>query len=355
MGFSSRLLRLPRPQTFLYTMSLRTGAELITLSLLVNKLSGLYGLLALLTGYHLNTLQLSMYIYSLLALALTAFLAPHIRRQSPLQCLALAWFYVIDSVINAVYTICFSITWFLVISQHHHGEQVKGPGAGTIGDTAGFTNPQNNVSEVHVEATPASGIAAGQDAVAAGTPASVPAGQDVSGGSGSSPSLGHGVLQPESMNSIGVICTLWTVRLYFCVIMLAWARSVLRQYIAHASLKNNTYTSASTSSGLAENPFSDNKPEGQGWQGKLGRFMVNTGRQYWLGRDDDDDSSWMYGMGNKFRRSVENQSSEERGPTERERRRRSGTGPPQVPAQGLINQHATAVAAANGVKMQDMA
>ena len=74
-------------------MSLSTGASLITLSLLLNKVSGLYGLLALLTGYHLSPIQLSMYIYSLFALVLTALLVPHIRTQSPLHCLALKMTY----------------------------------------------------------------------------------------------------------------------------------------------------------------------------------------------------------------------------------------------------------------------
>ena len=328
-------------------MSLRTGAELITVTLLFNKLSGLYGLLALLTGYQLNGLQLSMYLYSLVALALTAILAPHIRKQSPLQCLALAWLYVLDSAINAAYTVCFSITWFLVISQHHHGQEPQGPGAGTIGDTAGFTNPKNNVSEVHVEVAPG-GV--GQEAVAAGTPASVPAGQDPAAAAGTttgSASLGHGVLQPESMNSIGVITALWTIRLYFCVIMLAYARFVLRQHIARSALKNSNYSSASTSQVLAENPFSASKPEGQGWRGKLGRLMVSVGERYWLGSEEDD--SWIYGLNGKFRKSVETTGIEETHPFERERRRRSGTGPSLAPQQ-LINQ----VQPGTNVKLQEM-
>ncbi|KAK4996805.1 hypothetical protein LTR28_000069, partial [Elasticomyces elasticus] len=62
--------RMPRPKTFLHFVSLRTATEYITLTIALNKLSGLYGLLALLTGYHLNPLQLSSYVYSLFALAL---------------------------------------------------------------------------------------------------------------------------------------------------------------------------------------------------------------------------------------------------------------------------------------------
>jgi inositol phosphorylceramide synthase regulatory subunit len=307
-------------------MSLSTGASLITLSLLLNKVSGLYGLLALLTGYHLSPIQLSRYIYSLFALVLTALLAPHIRTQSPFHCLALAWFYILDSAVNVTYTALFGITWFLVLAQHNAGRKPSsGLGAGTVDDTSGFTSPQHNVSEVDIIASPA----AGQDAVAGGKAASVPAGVTGDG------SMRHAILQPESMNSVGVIISLWTLRLYFCVVMLAHARFVLRQHISISGAKPNStsYTTASPSAYLAENPFSESKPEGQGWKGKLGRVMVSIGRSYWLGSDEDD--SWMSGMGRKFRRSEDVLVKVETpGPLERERRRRSGTGPP-LPAETL--------------------
>lgn len=61
--------------------------------------------------------------------------------------------------------------------------------------------------------------------------------------------------------------------------------------------------------------------------------MVSIGRSYWLGSDEDD--SWMSGMGRKFRRSEDVLVKVETpGPLERERRRRSGTGPP-LPAETL--------------------
>ncbi|RVX70805.1 hypothetical protein B0A52_05456 [Exophiala mesophila] len=331
MGISARLLRLARPQKFLYTMNLSTGASLITLSLILNKLSGLYGILALITGYHLSPFQLSMYTYSIFALILTVYLAPHIRKQSPLHCLALAWFYVLDSIINAAFTAAFAVSWFLVLAQHNAGQAEKsGPGAGTIDDTAGFTDPKLNVSRVEVIATPQPGLTGGQDAVAAAVSASAPAG--TSSKTGTSGVKGT-VLSSESMNSIGVIIALWTIRAYFCLIMLAFARMVLRQYMANSAIKGSAtnYASASTNSSLAENPFSESKPDGEGWKGKAGRFMVSIGRSYWLGSDEDD--SWMYGM--KFRKSGEESgvllNKIGNGPTERERRRRSGTGPP-IPA-----------------------
>ena len=345
MGLTARLLRLPRPKTFLYTMSLTTGASLITLSLLLNKVSSLYGLLALLTGFKLNSLQLSMYIYSLIAVALTAYLAPHIRTQSPLHCLALAWFYSIDSIINAAYTAAFSVTWFLVLAQHNAGKNPgeKGPGAGTIDDTSGFTNPELNAGRFGIAAPNTPAAASGEDGAGV-----FPAGTDGGAAAGSA-TLTHSVLQPESMNSLGVIIGLWTIRLYFCVVMLSYARMVLRRHIALASVKNNTYTTASADSNMAENPFAESKqPDGQGWKGRLGRLMVAFPRQYWLGSGTEGDEeggrgggaraqdvSWMEGMGGKFRKgpavaaSAEGSSAvQPTGPVERERSTRRGTGPP---------------------------
>ncbi|EEP75500.1 conserved hypothetical protein [Uncinocarpus reesii 1704] len=314
-------------------MSLQTGASLITLSLLLNKVSGLYGLLAILTGFGLSPFQLSMYIYSILALALTAFLAPHIRKQTPFYCLALAWFYLLDSVINAAYTAAFAVTWFLVISQHHHSAPTSGPGSSTMDDTAGFTNPKYNVSSVHV--APANG------SVASAEPASSPAGAtDALGGK---PSLGNGVLQPESFQSIAVISTLWTIRVYFVLVMMAFARQCLRQYAfsprsplsRHGSVAHSRNPSTVSNIELEPNPFAARSAEGQGWKGKLGRAMISVGRSYWL--DGEDDDGWMVGLNRKFHRSRGFFNSTDGGLSERERRRRSGTGPP-VPSQAVLQQ-----------------
>lgn len=310
-------------QRFLGTLSLSTGATLITLSLLMNKLSGLYGILALITGYELSSLQLSMYIYSIFALVLTIYLGGHIKKQSPLQCLALAWFYALDTILNAAWTAAFAVSWFLVLVAHNAGEDVSnGPGK-MMGDTAGFTSPKVNASSVEVAADGVTPPAHPTEAVVDVVESDKPAGVS-SNGSGS---MAGQVLSTESMNSIGIIIALWTVRMYFCIIMLGWARVVIRQHIAKNA--SQTFEGASKDPSMAENPFDESKPEGSGWSGKLGRVLIGLGRSYWLGKEEDD--AWMYGM--KFRRSGEAgtvlSNLEPTGPSERERRRRSGTGPPQ--------------------------
>ncbi|KAI4165418.1 MAG: hypothetical protein LQ342_000827 [Letrouitia transgressa] len=320
MGFPTRIFRIPRPQTFFYLMSLRTGTELITLSVVFNKVTGFYGLLALLTGYHVSAMQLSMYIYSLIALVITILLAPHIRRQSPFHCLALASFYIVDSIVNAAYTAAFAVTWFLVISQHHSdasGQKPPGAGGSTIDDTAGFTNPTYNVSHVDVAVAPDQGVSPGGEAVTVGQPGFST--------SASGPSLGHGVLQPESISSLVTVCALWAVRLYFVLVVMSFARLALRQHIAATSRANTALHTGSKSSAYAEDPFAPHLPEGKGWKGRLGRLMVRFGRGYWLGSEDGDEA-WMESA-DRLRRREEG-GSPVPGVGERERRRRSGTGPP---------------------------
>lgn len=301
-------------KSFLHSMSLRAGAEIITFLQLLNKVSGLYGMLALLTGARPTGLQLSMYLYSFAALLATLWLSRHIRLQTPFQNLLLAHIYALDSVINAFYTAFFGLAWFYVLASHPD-EATGAPGAGGISENAGFTSPKYNVSSVEVVAEPAHGLKVGQNAMAVGQ------GVGTAG-------LGNAVFQSGSIMSITLIAGFWALRVYFVFIMLAFARQCLRQHIAANSSSAawyNTNTKDQTQN-LAENPFEVGKEEGYGWKGKLGRLMLSGSPQYWLGADESED--WMRGVGGKFRKSMQ---TEPVGVIERERRRRSGTGPPAPP------------------------
>lgn len=305
----------PPFQSFLHLISLRTATELIVLSLLFNKVSGLYGILAIFTGYELNPLQLSHYIYSLLVLGLVAWLARSLRRASqPLHNLALAWLYVLDSVVNSIYTTLFGTGWFLVLARNlGHDVPAHLPmGEGTIDDTAGFTSPEHNATRVEVIAEPGPGVLDGQTAVAYGSQYG---------------SLGAAVFQSGSMASLTVIGLLWIARVYFCLIVMSYARTMVRQYIANTS----TGYAASDDPTLAENPFRVGREEGAGWKGKLGRFMLRfPTKRYWLGREEGEDE-WVRATSGRFesgRGTGLRIKVPENGVGERERRARSGTGPP---------------------------
>jgi hypothetical protein len=314
-----------QPQSFLYLMSLRTGTEMIALGMLFNKMTGVYGLLAILTGLHLSPTQLSMYLYSIVAVGVLGYLMPHIRKASPFQCLALAWFYIFDTIINTAYTAAFAVTWFLAISASQGDKAVPAaPGSGTIDDTAGFTSPKYNVSKVDVIATPASGIAGGQDAVALGTAAAAAA---VAG----SPGVGHGVQLAESVPSIMFIVGLSLMRIYFILVIMAYARQVLRANMYSTDPSRLHLHTDGTMDAPTEDPFDEDSARGRGWKGKLGRIMVSTGKSYWLGGAQDEE--WTRGMDGRFKSSRVDPGPP--GTLERERRARSGTGPP-LPSPHLL-------------------
>ena len=356
-------------------MSLRTGTQLITLAFLINKLTGLYGLLAIATGYEISPVQLSMYMYSLIALALGAHLAPHIRKgpQSPLQNLALAWLYLIDSAINSLYTLIFGLSWFMVLAQRSPdassstessgGKGSLGAAQGMMDDTAGFTNPSFTVSSVDVVVTSA---AAGKSAEAAlvGHAGNTPnkratVASTVIPASGA---LTSAVLSRESMSSLGTIIALWLLRIYTILVVLAYARSVLRTHIVLqsqtvAGMNEFTPVDKDNSSGhayVSDSPFAKGTPAGEGWRGALGRVMLGCGKNYWLGIEDapdamSSDEEWARSLGERFssrsRRRASTRTSggssigsfqeAQAGPGERERRRRAGTGPPPPQPSGL--------------------
>ena len=245
---------------------------------------------------------------------------PHIRKATPFHNLALAWLYLLDTIINTAFTAAFAVTWFLAVSANDSNQGVPSaaPGAGMIDDTAGFTSPEYNVSNVHIIAT------GGQGAVAFAT-------SGAKAGATGSPRLGHGVQIEESIPSIMVVVFLTMIRVYFILVVMAYARQVLRQHIYSTSSSKLHLHTDGAADAPAENPFAAGTPQGAGWKGKLGRIMVKVGESYWLGGVADD--SWVKGMDGRFKTSKT--PSGPPGTLERERRARSGTGPP-IPSPNIV-------------------
>ena len=284
-------------------MSLRTGASLILLTHVVNKLTAFYGILAIFTSYPLSALQLSMYIYSLPVLLFTVYLAAPVRAQSAWHCLAFAHLYALDTVVNAFFTAAFAVSWFV------GGESAAAaavPGSGTAAERV--ASASFNASRAEVPAMPAPHAAAAT----------------------ASPSLAELVLNGSSAMSIFIVCAFWLLRFYAVFVTFAYARQVLRRTVqlnAAANLAEGMNPFGKGDADLAENPFAEGNPAGAGYTGAAGRLMVRLGRGYWLGRGDGGglESPRRLMVATKVRRSEEGQSL-----GERERRRRSGTGPPAM-------------------------
>lgn len=218
-----------------------------------------------------------------------------------------------------------------------------------IGDTAGFTDPVHNVSSVDIDDSGLVGHTTGASAAA-----------DTAAASGVPGAIGQTILQSGGMASISVLCALWAVRLYFVIVVVAYARGVLRQSVAsgragvHSTSANGPATGERPSedqavAGQAEAAGADAEAEkrkevsermgsavyfedpflgAEGWRGRLGRFMVRVPRGYWLGPElHEGNGDWMREVGGRFGRERKGGEGVP-GVGERERRRRAGTGPP---------------------------
>lgn len=209
-------------------ISLQTATELISLALVFNKVTGVYGLLAILTGYELSLLQLSTYVYSIAVLVALVFLVPHIRKQSPFECLALAWLNIIDTCINAADTAVFGLEWYFTNS----------------------TTPSDSTTP-STEYTPENGR---QQTITHG-----------------------GVAPQETAMSMIMILALVLVRVYFSFVVMAYAQQVLSKYMQLMILEG-----APGEELERDGPFGPELPDGDGKRGQAGRLMVSFGRGYWL-------------------------------------------------------------------------
>lgn len=219
-----------RLQTLLGFISLQTATELITLALIFNKVTGFYGLLAILTGYQLSFMQLSTYLYSIAVLVALVYLMPHIRRRDSVECLALAWLYMADTIINTFDTLVFGLEWYFASSA--------------------LEDKNENIPEI---------VAQGIEKLR-------------------QESAQHGAAVPrETASSMVLIAALTLVRVYFVVVVMAFAREVLQKQMQVLVVEGRSDVVDGE-----DGPFGRELPDGDGRRGRLGRMMVSVGRGYWL-------------------------------------------------------------------------
>ena len=244
-------MRLASRQTFLGLMTLETGAELVSLALLLNKVIGLYGILAILTGYSMSALQVSKYIYSLLVLGALAYLIRHIRKQSPVQNLALAYVYSLDTLVNAAYTITFAVNWYN--STFHDPKGTAGAESGPTDTEAETSEPGDYVAQ--------SGVA-------------------------------------DAPVSIVLVIVFGLLRVYFSLVVMSYARLVLQ----HA-MDTTPALSEQALKGSSMNPFGNGSALSQGWKGQLGRALVAVAPGFWLSYTPEEEE-WARAVRARFQRSA---------------------------------------------------
>lgn len=119
-------LRLPRapiwPLTnFAGLMELKTGTTVILLFSLLNKVAGVYGLIAIITGGSIA--QLSMYFYSIAALiAIWWFGLRIVLSEHPKHNLYIAYAFLLDHVISTIWLAYFAVEWWVYTP--HDGQRI---------------------------------------------------------------------------------------------------------------------------------------------------------------------------------------------------------------------------------------
>jgi len=118
----------PRPfSSFLGCLDLKTGVVLALLFALFNKVAGVYGLIAVLTGAGGSVAQLSLYIYSTVALVALAWGLNAVKREDPRSTLYFAHLFFADHILSTSWTIFFAVVWWLY--SPHDGRRVSNSAA----------------------------------------------------------------------------------------------------------------------------------------------------------------------------------------------------------------------------------
>ncbi|KAF5355282.1 hypothetical protein D9758_006082 [Tetrapyrgos nigripes] len=98
--------------SFLGFLDLKTGVTLALFFAVLNKVAGVYGLIAVATGAGGSFAQLSLYIYSALALVVLVWGLRAIRDEDPKQTLYFAHLFFADHVFSTSWTIFFAVVWW---------------------------------------------------------------------------------------------------------------------------------------------------------------------------------------------------------------------------------------------------
>ncbi|KAG8974979.1 hypothetical protein FRC05_006656 [Tulasnella sp. 425] len=104
----------PRPlTTFLGFVDIKTGVKITLLFAVINKVAGVYGLLAMLTGAGGSLAQLSMYLYSVVALAAYVVGLKAVALEDVPKVLLTAHFFLVDHLLNSIWLAIFAVDWWL--------------------------------------------------------------------------------------------------------------------------------------------------------------------------------------------------------------------------------------------------
>ncbi|ESK97784.1 duf1753-domain-containing protein [Moniliophthora roreri MCA 2997] len=93
-------------------LDLKTGVTVALLFAVLNKVAGIYGLIAVVTGAGGSFSQLSLYIYSVLALVALVWGLRAVKEEDPKQTLYFAHLFFADHIFSTSWTVYFATVWW---------------------------------------------------------------------------------------------------------------------------------------------------------------------------------------------------------------------------------------------------
>jgi len=106
--------------TFVGLMDIKTGVNIAILFALLNKVAGVYGLIAVFTGGTLA--QLSLYLYSVGALVVLTWGLRAVAEEDPRRTFYFAHLFSADHLLSTVWTVFFGVVWWVYTP--HDGKRV---------------------------------------------------------------------------------------------------------------------------------------------------------------------------------------------------------------------------------------
>ncbi|KAI5124279.1 hypothetical protein M0805_005126 [Coniferiporia weirii] len=102
----------PRPlNSFLGLVDIKLGVTIVLLFALLNKVAGVYGLIAVFTGG--SFAQLSMYVYSVITLVAFGWAIKAVAEEDPRRTLYFAHLFFADHILSTAWTVFFAVVWWI--------------------------------------------------------------------------------------------------------------------------------------------------------------------------------------------------------------------------------------------------
>ncbi|KAI0343008.1 DUF1753-domain-containing protein [Trametopsis cervina] len=176
--------RLRPLSSFLGFTDLKAGVTIAILFAVLNKVAGVYGLLAVLTGAGGSLAQLSMYLYSVLGLVALVWGLKAVGKEDAKNTLYFAHAFFADHMLSTAWIIYFAVVWW-IYTPHDGRQEITSPAQKEIMEAGGGGN--TNMSQTE-RAAAASAI-----------------------------------WNQEKSTSLGVIIVGWLIKVYFALLLYSYA------------------------------------------------------------------------------------------------------------------------------------